>query len=80
VLSRVFDDIRVIIAVSWTYIIIAEVVNLDQGGIGALAYKASRNQRPDKTFVVLLIILLVGFLQDRAMKWIDKQLFAHKYV
>lgn len=80
VLSRVFDDIRVIIAVSWTYIIIAEVLNMDQGGIGALAYKASRQIRPDKIFAILLVILIIGFLQDRAMKWLDKLFFPHKYV
>ncbi|TFG49382.1 MAG: ABC transporter permease [Candidatus Brocadiia bacterium] len=79
-LAPLFDDVRVLIAISWTYIIIAEVVNMDQGGIGALAYRSGRQFRPDKVFACLLVILLIGFVQDQVMKWLDRQFFRHKYV
>lgn len=78
VLSKVSDDIRVLVAISWTYIIIAEMQNME-GGIGALAWKAARQSRIDKVFALLFVIILVGFLQDLLFKWLDKKLFAHKY-
>lgn len=79
VLSRVSDDIRVLVAISWTYIIIAELVN-NQGGIGAMAYKFARNGRIDKVFAVLLVIILIGMIQDRIFKYLDRKLFKFKYV
>lgn len=80
VISRVSDDIRVLVAISWTYIIMAEVVNMSQGGIGALAYMSSRQARPDKVFAILLVIILIGFIQDKLFVLLDKWVFRHKYV
>lgn len=78
VLSRVFDDIRVLAPISWTYIIIAEMIN-NTGGLGALAYIAGRQSRADKAFAILSIIILIGFVMDRIFIFLDKQFFSHKY-
>ncbi|MCI4626549.1 MAG: ABC transporter permease subunit [Candidatus Magnetoovum sp. WYHC-5] len=78
VISRVSDDIRVLVAISWTYIIIAELVNKTEGGIGALAYTAARQSRVDKVFAVLIIIVLIGFVQDKLFATIDRVLFPYK--
>jgi NitT/TauT family transport system permease protein len=80
VLAKVSDDIRVITAVSWTYIIIAELVNRADGGIGSLAYLASRQSRLDKVFAVLLVIVAIGFIQDKVAALIDKIFFPYKEV
>lgn len=80
VLSRISGDILVLIAISWSYIIIAEVVNSSAGGIGALTYISARQSRVDKVFALLAVIMLVGFLQDKTAVALDKQLFRHKYV
>lgn len=80
VLSRVFDDIRVISAISWTYIIIAETVNMTEGGIGALAFKASKQVRPDKVFAILFIILIFGVIWDQCLIRLGRILFPHKFV
>jgi len=80
VVSRVFDDIRVLIALSWTYIVFTEVINASDGGIGALAYIAARQSRPDKVYAVLLTIILIGFLQDKAFLYLGRLLFPFKYV
>ena len=47
VLSRISDYIRVLIAISWTYIIVAEVMNSSAGGVGALVYISARLSRVD---------------------------------
>lgn len=78
VLSRVSDDIRVLVAISWTYIIVAELVN-KSGGIGALAYLAARQSRIDKVFAILVAIILIGFIQDKLFLALDRSLFPHKH-
>ena len=79
VLSKVSDDIRVLVAISWTYIIVAELVN-KSGGIGAMLFTAARQSRLDKVFALLLVIILIGFVQDKLFLWLDKQIFKYKYV
>jgi len=78
VMSRMIDDIRVITAISWTYIIIAELLNR-QGGIGSLIYIKSRQGQVAKVFAMLLVIIAIGFIQDRLFVFMDKKLFPHKY-
>ena len=79
VLSRLFDDIRVLTAISWTYIIVAEGI-ASQGGIGNLIWAAGfRQGRIDKVFALLIVIMIIGVLQDKVFQWLDKELFPHKY-
>lgn len=79
VMSRLSDDIRVLTAISWTYIIIAESLN-NQGGIGALIWRVGQRQgRIDKVFALLIIIVIIGFLQDKLFLYLDKEFFPHKY-
>jgi len=74
VLGRIIVDIQNLLAISWTYIIVAEMVNSSAGGIGSLAFLSARQTRVDKVFAVLLIIVLVGFLQDRLFSFLDMKL------
>jgi len=78
VMSRLMDDIRVITAISWTYIIIAELLNR-QGGIGSLIYIKARQGQMEKVFAMLIVIILIGFLQDKLFQFFDRKLFPHKY-
>ena len=79
VLSRITDDIRVLTAISWTYIIVAEGIG-STGGIGALIWRSGiRQGRVDKVFAILIIIMLIGILQDKLFIYLDRVLFPHKY-
>ncbi|HMQ88105.1 MAG TPA: ABC transporter permease subunit [Flavilitoribacter sp.] len=78
VMSRLIDDIRVLTAISWTYIIIAELLNR-QGGLGGLIYLKQRQGQVDKLFAILIIIVAIGYIQDRLFVYFDKRLFPHKY-
>jgi ABC-type nitrate/sulfonate/bicarbonate transport system permease component len=78
VFSKLMDDIRVLTAISWTYIIIAELLNR-QGGIGSLIYIKARQGQIPKVFGILIVIILIGFIQDRIFVYLDKRLFPHKY-
>jgi NitT/TauT family transport system permease protein len=76
--SKLIDDIRVLTAISWTYIIIAELLNR-AGGIGSLIFTKARQGQIDKVFAVLIVIVLIGFIQDRVFAYMDKRLYPHKY-
>jgi NitT/TauT family transport system permease protein len=77
-MSEIFTDIRVLVAISWTYITIAELLN-KTGGIGAMSYEMYRQGRPDKVIAVLLVIVLIGLVQDLIFKFLEKKIFPHKY-
>lgn len=79
VFSKIIDDVRVLTAISWTYITIVEMLNKG-GGIGELIWTAKRQSRIDKAFAILIIIVVIGILQDRLFVAIDKILFPHKHV
>jgi len=79
VMSRIFDDIRVLTAISWTYITIAEMLN-NTGGLGSMIFYARRQGRVDHAFAVLVLIVLIGIIQDRIFVFLDKILFPHKHI
>jgi NitT/TauT family transport system permease protein len=76
--SRIILDIQNLVAISWTYIIVAEMMN-DTGGIGAMLYKNARMGRIDKATALLFVIVLVVTLQDKAFLLVDRVLNRHKY-
>lgn len=78
VLSRLSDDVRVLTAISWTYIIVAESLG-NQGGIGALIWRSGLRQgRVDKVFAILLLIIIIGVIQDRLLAYLDHVFFPFK--
>lgn len=78
VTEKISEDIRVLTAISWTYIIVAELLNRE-GGIGAMIYTLGRQSRTPEVFALLFLIILIGFLQDRLFKFLDQLLFPSKY-
>jgi NitT/TauT family transport system permease protein len=50
------------------------------GGIGELIWIARRQSRIDKAFAVLIVIVIIGILQDRIFMWLDRVFFSYKYV
>lgn len=77
VVSRLSDDIRILVGISWTYIIVAEMKNV-QGGLGSLIFLAERQSNPGKVYAVIIIIVVIGILQDKIFKLLDKALFKFK--
>jgi NitT/TauT family transport system permease protein len=78
VMSRISDDIRVITAISWTYIIVAEAINRELG-VGAMIHEGIKQTRIEWVFAVLILIILVGYLQDQLFKYLDYLGFPFKY-
>ena len=79
VISKLSDDIRILTAISWTYIIVAET-SADQGGLGSLIFRTGQRMgRIDKTFACLIIILIIGIFQDKIFSYLDRKFFPYKY-
>lgn len=79
VLSRFFPDIINLVAVSWTYIVIAELLNA-QGGLGYLIYLATNRQTHiEQVYAIIILIILIGITQDYLLKKLDQKLFKFKY-
>ena len=78
VMSKISSDIKVIVAISWTYIIVAELIAKDLG-VGALIATSAKQSRTDMVFAVLIVIIIVGYLSDLGFNWLDKLLFPYKF-
>ncbi len=79
VMSKLIDDIRILTAISWTYIVVAETINSEEGGLGALTYVFRRQSQTEKLFAILILFIAIGFVQDKIFGRLDKELFPHKY-
>lgn len=81
VLSRVFTDFINIVAISWTYAVYVELINKQEGGIGALIYNLyMRQNQVEKLYMLILIMVGVGFCFDLLMRFLDRKIFPFKYV
>lgn len=76
-IEAIYEDIRVLVAISWTYIMVAEMVN-QSGGLGSIIYLAARQGRTDKVFAILLVIIGIGLIQDRLFKLFGDFIFYYK--
>ena len=78
VMARLSDDIRILVGISWTYIIVAELAGI-QGGLGSLIFLGERQSNVGKVYVVIFIIVLIGIIQDVLFRLLDRLLFKFKY-
>ena len=80
VLSRVSSDFINIVAISWTYAIYVELINKQEGGIGALIYNLYfRQNETEKLYALILIMVAIGFCFDQLLRLADRKLFPFKY-
>jgi NitT/TauT family transport system permease protein len=78
VISRLSDDIRILVGISWTYIIVAELAGI-QGGLGSLIFLGERQSNVGKVYAVIFIIIAIGIIQDTLFKLLDRLFFNFKY-
>ena len=78
VISRLSDDIRILVGISWTYIIVAELNGI-QGGLGSLIFLGERQSNVGKVYAVIIIIVAIGIIQDAVFRLTDRLLFKFKY-
>lgn len=70
-----FDTLRAMMGLSWTYLVVAELVAASSG-LGFSILKAQRFLQTDKIFAGILLIGLVGLLTDQAFRWLHRRAFS----
>jgi NitT/TauT family transport system permease protein len=73
-LPEIFDSFRVMNAISWTYVILAEAVNPEHG-LGYMVELARTHQRASWSFAGLLVIGGIGLLTDGLIRAVSSALF-----
>ena len=70
-LPEIFDSFRVMNAISWTYVILAEAVNPEHG-LGYMVELARTHQKASWSFAGLLVIGGIGLLTDLLIRTISR--------
>jgi NitT/TauT family transport system permease protein len=76
-LPDIFDSFRVMNAIAWTYVILAEAVNPGQS-LGYMVQLAYSHQRASWSFAELLVIGGIGIITDQVIRMISAILFRWK--
>ena len=75
-LPDIFDAFRVMNAISWTYIVLAEQVNMrDPPGLGYIVQTGMTHARPGMAFAVLIVIGAIGIGTDLIINGLSRLLF-----
>ena len=80
VTSGVVDTCIDLLAISYTHVVVAEMIYKDGTitGIGAMINTMIRQSRMPEAFALLFLIIAIGFLQDFIFKKLSKKLFPYK--
>jgi NitT/TauT family transport system permease protein len=73
-LPEIFDSFRVMNAIAWTYVILAEAVNPEHG-LGYMVELARTHQKASWSFAGLLVIGGIGLLTDFLIRAVSGLLF-----
>ena len=76
VMDKVYGDIRSLVAISYTYVVIAEALN-KEGGIGSMISTFTRQSRTPEIYALLFVIIMIGLLQDYAFKKMEPVIFPY---
>ena len=78
-IPEIFDSFRVMNAIAWTYVILAEAVNPGTS-LGYLIQLAYTHAKPEWSFAGLVVIGSVGLLTDALLRGLNAVLFRWKEV
>lgn len=80
VTSGVADTCKDLLAVSWTYVTVAELIYKDGviTGLGALINTMVRQSHIPEAYALIILIIVIGFIQDLVFGKIIKKLFPFK--
>lgn len=74
-LPGIVDTLRITFGWAWTYLVVAEIVGASSG-LGYMIMQSSRFLRPDKIFVGIIIIGVLGLITDIIFKLIYRTSFS----
>ena len=75
----IFRAMRMGFGVGWSYILLAEMVDIGKG-LGGIIMVSQRRGPREHIYLVLVFIVLVAFLTDRLWVWLGRRLFPYREV
>lgn len=75
--AQIYDALRLVIGIGWTYIILAEIVAAERG-LGNLIIVSQRRGPREHIYLVLLVIVLLAFVTDKLLQWLGRRLFPYR--
>jgi NitT/TauT family transport system permease protein len=81
-LPSVFNSLRVLFGLAFGYIMLVELVKFTSasaGGLGDLIDTSERLGPREDIILILLLIPVLALVIDRALFWVQKELFPHRY-
>lgn len=81
VMGSISKDIITLVGISYSYLVIAELLYRDGviNGLGSLIATMTRQSHMSEVYALLFFIILIGVVQDAIFKWLDKKIFPWKY-
>ncbi|MCH9650442.1 MAG: ABC transporter permease [Deltaproteobacteria bacterium] len=73
----IFQSLRLGFGIGWSYIILAEMVDIGKG-VGGIIITSSRIGPREHIYLVLLVIVVVAFLTDKVWATLGKFLFPYR--
>lgn len=77
-LPNLYDAMRMGFGVGWGYIILAEMVDMGSGGLGALILGSQRIGPKEHIYLVLLVIVTMAFITDKLWEHCGDWLFPYR--
>jgi NitT/TauT family transport system permease protein len=80
-LPSIFNSLRLLFGLAFGYIMLAELVKFgaELGGLGDLIDKSQRQGPREHILLILLLIPILALVIDRALFWVQRELFPHRY-
>lgn len=73
----IYQSLRLGFGVGWSYILLAEMVDLEKG-VGGLIMMSQRRGPREHIYLVLIVIILLAFITDKIWSAVGKQLFPYR--
>ena len=80
-MPAIFNSLRLLFGLAFGYIMLAEQIKFgaEAGGLGDIINVSQRRQQWEDILLVLMIIPMVALAVDRALFWVQRQLFPYQY-
>jgi len=80
-MPSIFNSLRLLFGLAFGYIMLAELVQMYgvAGGLGAIINNSQRRGIQTHILLVLMVIPVVALAIDRALYWVQRELFPYQY-
>ena len=81
VTSNVYSTLVSLMGISFSYVTISELIYKDGliNGMGAMINTMIRQSYMPEAYMLIFLIVLIGFLQDKILMFVGKKLFPYKF-